>query len=357
MTITPAFVLILMAGCLLNQEVDAANFSEPLLPASYRNKLDLGFSTNWFKSSPPLSKYNVQNIKDVRLAGFKHLRLRCRADLYTYPYNDTEFDSFLDDLETVVDDCINENVFPVISWIHHEAEAYGTDEDFDNYLRWWRKVARKLKDKDFRLSFNLFTELGIDECQHTGNCDGSLKEDTAKYNKWTSRVVKAIRGTGGNNDKRILILTSPKKTAKGLKDIDHTIYQNDNYMMAEFHIYASGPNKKEGSPKYWVGNGTTEQRQTLLDEIAMAENDIPLKLYFGAWMAHDNNFGGLNQSEVENFARYFVSVMKTKKIPSSLNVLDNYYDTKDSVWITGIANISGQPLDMAAVLGIIKQNM
>lgn len=350
-------LLLLSVGCFLIQKAKAVNFSEPLLPAAYRNKLGSGFATNWFKSDPPLSKYNAKNIEDVYSAGFRNLRLRCRADLYTVPYTDAKFASFLNDLETVVDKCISEKVFPVISWIHHEAEAFATDDDLDNYLSWWRKVARKLKDKDFRLGFNLFTELGIDECQKTNNCDGSLKKNSTKYNIWTSKVVNAIRNTGGNNEKRILILGSPQKTAKGLALIDEAIYNDDSYLMAEFHIYASGPNKKTTSPKYWVGNGTTEQRQTLLDEIALAKASVPLKLYFGAWMPQDNNYGELVQSEVENFARYFVSVMKTEKIPSALNVLDVYYDTKESSWLTDIKNITGQPLNMSKVLDVIKETM
>ena len=94
----------------------------------------------------------------------------------------------------------------------------------------------------FRLSFNLFTELGVDKCGD--HCENSLREDTAKYNNWTASVVNIIRHSGGNNAKRIIILGSPKKTGKGLKDIDPSIYSNDDYMLAEWHMYASGANKK-----------------------------------------------------------------------------------------------------------------
>lgn len=345
-------------GCLLLQETAALrNYSEPILAVDYSKELGYGFTTNWFKSYPPLSKYNSQNIKDVSNAGFRHLRLRSRADLYDAPYNDTKSETFFTNLTSVVDDCIKENVFPVITWIHHAAEAYATEDDMQNYLQWWRKVAQQLKDRDYRLSFNVFTELGVDECQKTGNCAGSLKLNKTKYNTWTSRVVKAIRESGGNNEKRIIIITSPKKTAKGLALIEKEVYQNDSYMMAEFHIYASGPNKKENSPKYWVGNGTKEQRQTLVDEIEMAKRDIALPLYFGAWMPQDNNYGELRQCEVQHFARYFVQKMKQENISSALNVLDVYYDTKASTWITGPKNITNQILYMSNVLDVIKKEM
>ena len=70
--------------------------------------------------------------------------------------------------------------------------------------------------------------------------------------------MNAIRNktlTGGNNAKRILFLSSPGKTAVGLPKIDPEIYRNDSYLMAEWHIYASGPVKKPTSLKYWIGSG------------------------------------------------------------------------------------------------------
>ena len=87
-------------------------------------------------------------------------------------------------------------------------------------------VAQQLKDKDYKLSFNLFTELGVDGCGK--NCEQSLRRSNDKYNKWTSEVVRAIRGTGGKNVHPPLIVGSPGKTAKDLPKINQTIYSNDS---------------------------------------------------------------------------------------------------------------------------------
>ena len=114
----------------------------------------------------------------------------------------------------VVDKCIEVGVHPIISWIHHEAEVTATASDKTNYLKWWELVATRLKPKSYMLSFNLFTELGKDkDC--TSDCTVSLRENNEKYNDWTKDVVKTIRDIGGKNKKRILILASPEKTAKG----------------------------------------------------------------------------------------------------------------------------------------------
>ena len=42
--------------------------------------------------------------------------------------------------------------------------------------------------------------------------------------------------------------------------------------------------------------------------------------------------GDLREEEVINFARFFVSELRSVNIPWSLNVLDRYYDTKENTW-------------------------
>lgn len=340
-------VLIIFCGLRL---LPAISSTIPLAPTQYQQQIGQGFSTNYFKTLN-FKKYHRTNIEDVYDSEFRNLRIRCRADL-----EGLNMTIFLDNLETVVDDCLDIGISPIISWIHHEAEAYGTEEQRDDYLQWWTDVATQLKDKDYRLSFNLFTELGLDTCKH--NCEGSLRVNTQKYNNWTSSVVKKIRKSGGKNDKRIIILGSPKKTASGLAYIDPDIYENDSYMMAEWHIYASGPNKQylnNGNPsqKHWKGNGNQIGKSNVDSAIQEAidfTDQYNLETYLGAWMPIDNNFGELEQWEVIRFARYFVEQMRLKKIPWSVNVLDMYYNTRTSEWISDKQNISGQLINMEKVL-------
>ncbi|XP_078371207.1 uncharacterized protein LOC144654856 isoform X2 [Oculina patagonica] len=336
----------------------------PSTPSEYRKDIGQGFATNWFKTADPLSKYNDKNIEDIFSKNFRNVRLRSRADLYPAPYNTKKFDEFLDSLTKVVDKCLEVGVAPIISWINHHAEAYATDEDRQNYVAWWTAVAKHLKNKDYRLSFNLFTELGKYGCGEKKKiCNGSLRMNPDKYNRWTSDVVAAIRATGGKNSNRILILGSPGKTAEDLDKIDPAIYQNDLYMMAEWHLYASGPNKDIGGQKYWKGDGTPDDkngRDNVRKAIKQATdftNKRNLLTYLGAWMPADNDSGGLKESEVINFARFFASELRKKKIPWSLNVLDRYYDTEKKKWLTGKQDIKGRLINMSEVLKNIQDEM
>ena len=235
-------------------------------------------------------------------------------------------------------------------------------------MAWWTAVANHLKDKDYLLSFNLFTELMTGRCKKTSlpKCPDSLHLKLHKYNQWTSDVVKAIRNTGGNNGKRILILASPNMTAEGLKFINKSIYKNDDYMMAEFHLYAAGPNKNPKSPMYWEGdgrkNGRDQVRKTFVG-VKKFTKTSNLYTYFAEWMPIDNIKARLNESEVIHFARYFVQQIKKEKIPWSLNALDKFYDTRKGKWLTGTQTLKAkdmkntQKIDMAKVLETIIKFM
>ena len=338
-----------------------AILTSPISPSAYQELIKQGFSTNWLKTEEPLSQYNDRNIDDIFSKGFRNVRLRSRADLYSPPYNSIHFTWFLRNLTAVVDKCLQVGVAPIISWIHHHAEAYASEKDRRNYVAWWTAVATQLRNRDYQLSFNLFTELGLDGCGgKKSTCGESLRMRPDKYNRWTSDVVAAIRATGGKNAKRILILGSPGKTGKDLDKIDENIYKKDRFMLAEWHIYASGPNKKASGQKYWSGDGRPDGRANV-DKAVKEATDFThssgLLTYLGAWMPTDNKRGGLDQTEVISFARYFARQLKEKKIPWSLNVLDRYYDTKRSEWLTELQDIKGRKLNMAKVLDNIKKVM
>ena len=148
--------VITLAIALLYVNLVVAEEAKPISPGRYQTLIGTGFSTNWFKTEEPMKKYSEQNIEDVHDKGFKNLRLRCRADLYSYDYTATNFTWFLGNLTTVVDQCLKHKVIPIVSWIHHHTEAYATQEDHDAYVAWWTAVAQQLKDKHFKLSLNFY---------------------------------------------------------------------------------------------------------------------------------------------------------------------------------------------------------
>ena len=189
-------VILVLIGC-VTQGQSEVDFSRPVLPLDYQGAIKGGFATNYFKSrAGTAGKYRPQNINDIYNKGFRNVRLRSRVDRYrnVAPYTDTVFDSFLTKLSEVVDKCLEVGVAPIVSWIHHDAEARASEQDRLNYITWWTKVAQRLMNKDYRLSFNLFTELGVDRCGDS--CEESRRMHLTKYNNRTTQAIRAIRTTG-----------------------------------------------------------------------------------------------------------------------------------------------------------------
>jgi hypothetical protein len=100
----------------------------------------------------------MKNLKNI---GVEHLRLRSRDDIFGYAtttYNDISMKKYLNALEAVVKACINNLIFPIISYIHHDVEVRASKTDKPNYVDWWRRVAELIKNYTYELAFNLFTE-------------------------------------------------------------------------------------------------------------------------------------------------------------------------------------------------------
>ena len=297
--------LALVATSILT-ECASLDFSQPVSAADYQSIIKQGFATNYFKTRlPTADKYRTKNIQDIYDKGFRNVRLRCRPKLYEDQYDTSEFTYFLTNLTEVVDECIRVGVAPIISWEHHIAEANATEADRHNYIDWWKRVAEKLKDRNYHLSYNLFTELGTDVCQR--HCGASLRRNKPKYYDWTSAVIKTIRDTGEKNVERIIILGSPEKTSFGLEYIHPDDSYMDSYMMVEWHEYAAGPTANPDKPRYWSGMGSDAQKRLLVEGVERANNfttDTGIPTYFGAWMPRDNKDGSVPEPDVINFARF-----------------------------------------------------
>lgn len=341
-----------------------------ILPKEWQKIAGTGFTTKWFKEIDGYEKwYRPQNIQDIYDKGFRNLRIRCRTGIPRLDIN-----TFLPKLEKVVDECIKVGITPIVSWLNHEAEAVASDNDRKDYVNWWGQVAERLKRKDYTLAYNLFTELGDHgkcggKCAKKNEkakkrkygkhfvcpteCGTSLRENQYKYDQWTREVVQKIRAI---DPKRILILGSPGKTGDYLKNIPSDIYRGDNYMMAEWHIYGSGPSKKiikmkrgksKKTFKYWSGTGDEEGRagknkvDEALEHARKWTQQTGVRTYLGEWMPQDSLYDEISQEEADAFAKYFVTKLGDMGVPWSLNTLNIYYDTVNFKWY-GVRTIKGQ---------------
>lgn len=318
-------VFILLAMIILSREAAA---EAPLSGTEYKNIIGIGLATSYFKRSNGDTRYHRQQLKDFRARGFNNLRLRLAANYY-----DKNDDLIV--LQQVIKDCLAEDIVPIISWLHekspsveditpptNEAEWKILNDHRDDYVDWWRNVAQKTDGFSHRLALNLFTEIS----------NGTAIEVTDIYNDWTRRAVAAIREVSPT---RMIILASPSKTPNSLVNIAEDIYAGDEYMMAEWHSYASGPNQK-GGKKNWLGNGSDTDKENVTDLINTATSfttSSGLQTWVAAWMPMSNSFGHLTQIEVENFAQYFINELNSAGIPWTANAVSQYYDEDINNWL------------------------
>lgn len=305
--------------------------ADALTAKEYQQILGRGIAASWFKNKFS-NKSQGDDLMDFRARGFDHVRYRINAEIFS--------GNGFDQIESEIYRCISEDLIPVISWINHSAELNATDADMNAYVDWWEDLAIRFKGQHL-VAFNLFTEIN----------DGTKIFTEGKYNPWMQAATDAIRAVDPN---RIIILSSPNKTHKQLPLIDPAIYTGDDYMMVEWHLYASGP-KQDGGQKNWVGDGSVQDRLNVtepLDEGVKFTLDTGIECYFGAWMPMDNSGGSLTQYEVESFARFFLDSCSDAGIPWTVNADQHFYDAKNDAWL-GVSSTTARTLDMEPVVDIL----
>lgn len=295
------------------QTAQANPGDEPITGEKYIELVGHGIAASWFKGGG-IKKYRPTDTQNIAVRGLKNVRLRTNTEIFN---NETE----LKKLDGVINDCLSVGLVPIISWINHTAESRGSAQDREDYVNWWAELARRYKGTSYLLGFNLFTEIN----------DGTAIGTTEVYNDWTRRAVTAIRAI---DPERMIVLAAPRKKADTLDRIDSSIYAGDDYMIAEWHLYASGPNK-DGGQKNWEGEGKYGDRQNvtkIVNDALDFTRRSGLKTWVGAWMPMDNITAALDQDEVHNFGTFFLKSLNEAGIPSTVNALDHFYDKKTHSW-------------------------
>ncbi|MEL7336079.1 MAG: cellulase family glycosylhydrolase, partial [Planctomycetota bacterium] len=337
--------------------IESVDFSKPVSPADYQDALGIGFSTDWFKNSRFLNDATDTQLQeafdDLKTAGFSNLRLRTDASLAGFPddgiragdgVDRPSMNRYLAALDQVLDTA-ESKAFPVtISWLHHNAESRASQQDRNNFVSFWRQVARHTQDRSYAVSFNLMTEVGRQAFDPAPNGYG-LYDDVHAFNRWSETALNAIRAfgdPGSHHPQRNVIISAPRNTQQdSLRRIDADIL-TDDHVLVEYHAYAAGA--KDSGRNAWSGNGSAEDRARLTDRIdsVMAFTDeTGVPIYWGAWMPMDNKTSTLSQREVENFATFFAETLGEAGIPWSMNKLQNYYDVETGDWVRNTSFGSG----------------
>ena len=242
----------MMPGWNLGNTMEAGNGESAL----FTNNPGLSAETYWQDT-----KTTQAVIDYVKSQGFRSVRIPCAWVMGHLSNAETyEIDpAWMERVKTIVDYVLNAGLYAVINqhwdggWLeNHVADASLLSKNKDILTKVWQQIATAFRDYDERLLFAGFNEPNAETQSATNNL---LEYEQA--------FINVVRQTGGNNEKRILIIQGPST------NIDHTCNfmktlptdPTADRMMMEVHYYAPwqfwGMEKDEswGKVFYYWGAG------------------------------------------------------------------------------------------------------
>lgn len=270
--------------------------------ACYSNS-STGTETQWQNTK------TTQAIIDyVKSQGFKSVRIPCAWVMghISDKTNMTIDADWMTRVKEVIDYCINDGLYVVINdhwdggWLEYDGFTTSAEVETLNtqFSKLWTNIATALKDYDEHVIFAGLNEPGVGGA---GPIGGTLMfsqygtNDAATLNAFVTRLqtyeqtfIDAVRATGGNNAKRVLVVQGPKTDLNWTANYYDVTKLNDtatDRLMVEVHFYepyqfcSMSSDADWGNMQYyWVGSGYDVESSThkgtytdksIVDELAL----------------------------------------------------------------------------------------
>lgn len=213
---------------------------------NFTNDAGVSSETSWQST-----KTSQAVIDLVKQQGFKSVRIPCSWVMghITDANNMTIDPAWIARVKEIVDYCINDNMYVVLNdhwdggWLEHDGFTTGADvaAKKEQLRKLWTNIANAFKDYDERLIFAGLNEPGVGGAspQASGTLLG-VSDMTNRLIEYEQVFINAVRATGGNNAKRVLVVQGPKTNATDTyKYFDATKLTDtaDKRIMIEVHHY------------------------------------------------------------------------------------------------------------------------
>jgi hypothetical protein len=171
----------------------------------------------------------------------------------------------------------------------------------------------------------------------------ALNKEKDMLNLFYEKAVTEIRKS---NPTRIIFISPLVRSApEYLKDLKIPTAHN-NYLMVEWHFYASGPDKTNVNKKWTTG--TEAEKDLIRAKIRTAmgwQTKTGIYTWVGAWMAGNYNKGDTYSVEEQIvFARFVTCELTQNKIPFAINADHKYYDAKKNMWYKNLKPVMDEVL-------------
>ncbi len=291
----------------------------PITPRQMVKKMGVGVDATWSEVPKKIADYTQKATKAFADKGFRHIRLRVAED------NVSKVWGYLDNQ---IKDALKYDMIAIIANQSHTFEDNPTPQNQAAWVKWWKDMAMHYRDYPFELMFDLIVEIAASS--------PLSNEPIDRLNEAYEEVVSAIRATGGNNKKRIIIFSAHKRSDPKKMDMLKIPSKGGGYLIGEFHEgYASGP-KKDPSKSQYYEFGTQKEIDNITQRVKAAaewSERTGIPVWEGAWMPGNYNKGDTYSiEEQKRFAKDFVGVLNSYHIPHAINATKKFYDVQTNEW-------------------------
>lgn len=310
------------------------------------NSLDSlgGSETSW--GNPVTTK---EMIDTVSAGGFDILRVPVTWGEHMEDAPDYTVDpEFMDRVEEVVGYGIDNDMYVILE-IHHEPDLWllpdsgHMSEVEPKFTALWKQIAERFKPYGDKLVFESMNEARVKGAPHEWT--GGNEDERSCVNKLNKIFVDTVKATGGNNEKRLLLIKThaqavTESALSGLELID------DEYVGAAVHAYIPYSFAYHSGESYetfeWDGheNGSVDYVFGLIDKYIVSKGVPVMITEYGAEFKMTDS-GGYNTPEICKWADYFLGKAKELDIPCVIwdnNILNaskipfGLFNRKDCTW-------------------------
>lgn len=264
-----------------------------------------GGETGW--GNPVTSKKMIDELKK---AGFNTVRIPVRWDEKYTDANYTIDTAYMARVETVVNYALANDMYAIVNIHHNKIQGEMSEANKANVINEgcivWNEVADHFKDYSDKLIFETINEPRFEE-DWTG---------TTEYynvvNEYNSKVLSVMRATGGNNDKRLVMMPT-YCAAADYEKISAMVVPNDDNVAVSIHAYSPynfALNEAPGSQSTFgdADKIYLDKMFRLLDK-TFKQKGIPIVM--GEFGAIDKN----NLQDRINFTKYYTQLASSYEIP------------------------------------------
>ena len=304
-------------GWSLGNTLDAHGNSTgfPLLGGGvYANTTVTVLETGW--NRPVTTKAHFTTLKE---AGFNAIRIpvtwykACDVDLNIR-------EDWMARVKEVVGYAVANDMFIILN-THHDNVLFGLhdsdiEESKNNLIKIWEQIADAFKDFDLKLAFE-----GLNEPRTIGSTEewrGGTEEERANLNILNQVFVDTVRGTGGNNAERVLIVPTYAASANETAQRGFVLPEDPaiDRLIVSLHYYepwSFALRTGSGSVKTWSADNEDDTivitRAIDLAHELFVSKGIPVII---------GEMGAINRDNTDArvaWAEFYTSYARSKNIP------------------------------------------